>query len=39
MEEVLKLAACARVMDELMAEGVDVALPVGACDIDMLAFV
>jgi hypothetical protein len=39
MEEMLKLAARARVMDELMAEGVNVALPVGACDIDMLAFV
>ena len=39
MEEMLKLAARARVMDELMAEGVNVALPVGACDIVMLAFV
>jgi hypothetical protein len=39
MDEMLKLTACARVMGELMAEGVDVALPVGACDIDMFAFV
>jgi hypothetical protein len=39
MEEMLKLTARARVMDELMAEGVNVALPVGACDVDMLAFV
>lgn len=29
----------ARVMDELTEEGVNVALPVGACDMDMLAFV
>ena len=29
----LKLAARARVIDELMAEGVNVALPVVACDI------
>ncbi len=34
----LKLAARARVIDELMAEGVNVALPVVACDIDLLAF-
>jgi hypothetical protein len=39
MDEMRKLAARARVMDELMAEGVNVALPVGACDVDMLAFV
>jgi hypothetical protein len=39
MDEMLKLAARARVIDELMAEGVNVALPVGTCDIDMLAFV
>ena len=39
MEEMPQLVACARVMDEFMAEGVNVALPVGACDIDLLAFV
>jgi hypothetical protein len=39
MEEMLKLAARARVMDELMADGVNVASPVGACDIDLLALV
>jgi hypothetical protein len=39
MDEMLKMVARARVMDELMAEGLDVALPVGTCDIDMLALV
>jgi hypothetical protein len=39
MDEMLKLAAHVRLMDDLMAEGVDVALPVGACGIDMLALV
>lgn len=33
----LKWAARAHVIDELMAEAVNVALPVGACDIDILA--
>ena len=39
MDEMLKLAANARLLGELMAEGVNVALPVTACDIDMLALV
>jgi len=39
MDELLKLVANARVMDELTAEGVNVALPLGACGIDMIAFV
>jgi hypothetical protein len=34
----LKWAARAHVIDELMAEAINVALPVGACDIDILAF-
>jgi hypothetical protein len=34
----LKWAARAHVIDELMAEAVNVALPVGASDIDILAF-
>ena len=38
MNEMQRLLARARVMDELMAEGINVALPVGACDIDLLAF-
>jgi len=38
MDEMLKWAARAHVIDELMAEGIDVALPLSACDIDMLAF-
>ena len=37
MDGMLKLAARAHVIDELMAEAINVALPVGACDIDMLA--
>jgi hypothetical protein len=39
MDEMLKWAARAHVIDELMAEAINVALPVGPCDIDMLAFV
>jgi hypothetical protein len=38
MDGMLKWAARAHVIDELMAEAVNVALPVGACDIDILAF-
>jgi hypothetical protein len=38
MDGMLKWAARAHVIDELMAEAINVALPVGACDIDMLAF-
>jgi hypothetical protein len=39
MDEMLKRAACAHLIEELMAEAINVALPVGVCDIDMLAFV
>jgi hypothetical protein len=39
INEILKLAASARVMNELAADGVHVALPLNACDIDMIAFV
>jgi hypothetical protein len=38
MDGMLKWAARAHVIDELMAEAINVALPVGACDIDVLAF-
>ena len=38
MDGMLKWAARAHVVDELMAEAINVALPVGACDIDILAF-
>lgn len=38
MDEMLKRAARAHVIEELMAEAINVALPVGVCDIDMLAF-
>ena len=38
MDGMLKWAARAHVIDELMAEAINVALPVGACDIDILAF-
>jgi hypothetical protein len=38
MDGMLKWAARAHVIDELMAEAVNVALPVGACDIEILAF-
>jgi hypothetical protein len=37
MDGMLKWAAHAHVIDELMADAINVALPVGACDIDMLA--
>ena len=39
MDEMLQLAANAHVMDQLTADGVNVALPVSACDIDLVAFV
>jgi hypothetical protein len=38
MDGMLKWAARAHVIDELLAEAINVALPVGACDIDVLAF-
>ena len=38
MDGMLEWAARAHVIDELMAEAINVALPVGACDIDILAF-
>jgi hypothetical protein len=37
--EMLESAGRARLMDELMEDGVHVALPIAACEIDMLAFV
>jgi hypothetical protein len=37
--EMLELAGRARLMDELMEDGVSVALPIAACEFDMLAFV
>ena len=39
MDELLQLVANAHVIDELTAEGVNVALPLGACGIDLIAFV
>jgi hypothetical protein len=38
MDEGLKWAARAHVIGELQAEAINVAIPVGVCDIDMLAF-
>jgi hypothetical protein len=38
MDGMLEWAARAHVIDELMAEAINVALPVGARDIDILAF-
>jgi hypothetical protein len=37
--EMLELMRRARLMDELVEDGVNVALPTGACEIDMLAYV
>jgi hypothetical protein len=37
--EMLELVGRARLMDELLEDGVNVALPMGACEIDMLAYV
>jgi hypothetical protein len=37
MDEMLKWAARGYLVDELMAEAINVALPVGDCDIDLLA--
>ena len=39
MNEMLKLAANARIMDELAAEGLNVALPLEASDIDIVAII
>jgi hypothetical protein len=39
MDETLKPAAHVRVRDELMVEGINVAVPVDTCDIDVLAFI
>jgi hypothetical protein len=38
MDEIMKWAAHAHVIDELEAEAINVALPLGVCDIDVLAF-
>ena len=38
MDAMLKCAARAHVIDELLAEAIHVALPEGACGIDVLAF-
>jgi hypothetical protein len=38
MDEIMKWAARGYIVDELMAEAINVALPVCDCDIDMLAF-
>jgi hypothetical protein len=38
MDGMLKWAAHAHVINELKAEAINVALPLGVCDIDMLAF-
>lgn len=38
MDAMLKWAARAHVIDELLAEAIHVALPVGVCGIDVLAF-
>jgi hypothetical protein len=37
--EMLELVGRARLMDEMMEDGVNVALPMGACEMDMLAYV
>jgi hypothetical protein len=37
--EMLEVAGRARLMDELTEDGVHIALPIAACEIDMLAFV
>src|ERR1700680_5070471 len=37
--EMLEMVGRARLMDELLQDGVNVALPMGACEIDMLAYV
>jgi hypothetical protein len=37
--EMLELARRARLMDQLLEDGVNVALPMGACEIDMIAYV
>jgi hypothetical protein len=37
--EMLELARRARLMDQLLEDGVNIALPMGACEIDMLAYV